>query len=76
MAHRLLLALVVTTGFASFPTGAADSALPAPRSRVALGAEERWALRPSQAVTALFASAPEAPRRPVRIVYQPLVAPR
>ncbi len=76
MSHRLLLALVVTTGFASFPTGAADSVLPAPKPRVALGAEERWALRPSDSVTALFAAPGDAPRRAVRIVYQPLVDPR
>jgi len=76
MRLRLLLALVVTTGFASFPTGAADSALPAGKARVAMGAEERWALRPSEPVKALFASSEDAPRRDVRIVYPPLVEPR
>ena len=76
MPKRLLLALVVTTGFASFPTGAANSVLPAAKPRIVLGAEERWALRPSDSVHALFASAEGAPRRTVRIVYQPLVEPR
>ena len=76
MRLRLFLALIVTTGFASFPTGAADSALPAAKPHVAMGAEERWALRPSEPVRALFASVEDAPSRDVRIVYPPLVEPR
>lgn len=76
MKVRLHLALLVTTALAAFPTGAADSALPAPKPRLAMGAEERWALRPSEPVKALFDTAEETPRRAVRIVYPPLVEPR
>lgn len=76
MTIRLRLALVVTTAFAAFPTGAADIALPAPRPRIAMDAEDRWALRQTEPVKALFASAGDVPHRVIRVVYPPLVEAR
>lgn len=76
MKLRLHLALVATIACAALPTVAADSALPAPKPRIAMGAEERWALRQPEPVKALFTSEETAPRRAVRIVYPPLVEPR
>ncbi len=76
MRLRLFLALVVTTGFASFPTGAADSALARREGARRHGGGGALGPSPERAGAGAVRLVEDAPRRDVRIVYPPLVEPR